>query len=186
MSVAPPGGYGTTILIGLLGYGACAEDGEEQENSRGGERHQAAEKSCHLLLLHGNCCGLFFWAGRSSRLSCHAEWNAELFFNHTARRFAGAMTSLRRDDRQHDVRLTLAPKCSVIARVEHLRRTILRMIVEERTDPREIVERMRDRQRRSGVLEVATRHRHGDAVALRHDDAGRPDLDIEFDSFAGR
>ena len=73
-----------------------------------------------------------------------------------------------------------------VARVEDRRRPILQIIVHERPATFHRVFHVGQRRSRTGPLVVTAEDFESVTVALWHDDAGRPYLDIEFDRLAGR
>ena len=78
------------------------------------------------------------------------------------------------------------PKCSVFTAAEDLRRAIARIGVGERADAFHRIGRVRQRRVGAVVLVVLAAHGEPDAIARRHHDAGRPDLDVELDRLARR
>src|SRR5438105_15723464 len=68
---------------------------------------------------------------------------------------------------------------------ENVRRPVSLVVVREGSAAAHRMLHVRETRRRLVVLIVAATDAKRDAIALRHRDAGRPDLDVELDHFAG-
>src|SRR5215472_17917486 len=92
---------------------------------------------------------------------------------------------LRRDHRQQDVGRPAAAEMQGRGPGEDFRGAVDRIVVQERPAARELVlEVGQPPAARTAILVVLAADRERDAMAGRHDDRGRPDLDVELDHLA--
>ena len=90
-----------------------------------------------------------------------------------------------RNDRQQHIRREFAAEVQRVLAAENLRRPVQRIGVRERPDALHRIGRVRQRRVGAVDLVVLAAHRQRQAIALRHHDRGRPDLDVELDRLAG-
>jgi len=69
---------------------------------------------------------------------------------------------------------------------EGLHRPILGMIVQKRTDASHLVFDARPAHPRAAIVIVLAAHLKANAIPRRHDDTGRPDLDVGLDWLSGK
>src|SRR5262245_3992428 len=93
---------------------------------------------------------------------------------------ATTVSLLRNDRQQQVVLLALVEVDGGLAAVD-LDRAVARVVVEERAAAGELVLHVgQPPAAAAGVDIVAAAHRERHAITGRHDDAGRPDLDVEL------
>src|SRR6266849_291264 len=106
-----------------------------------------------------------------------------------AARIMQALTALlgpaRRDHRQQQMRRHGRAEMQGVDAAENVRRAVARIGMGEWADPLHRIDGVRRRRVGAVVFVVLAAHAQADAVALRHHDRGRPDLDVELDRFAG-
>src|SRR2546427_4109414 len=169
MSVVLPGGNGTTILIGFEGQD-CAS--AAAANPRANAASTTTRSCLTLALLNRFRRSIILRTAIATVISVRA------------RRAPAPL--LRRNDRQKQEGPTRRSGVQRRFSAEHRQRPVGGVVVEEGAAAFHGVLHVRERRRLALVLVVLASDGERDAPAGRHDDAGRPDLDVELDYFPGR
>src|SRR5882672_2009114 len=98
---------------------------------------------------------------------------------------SASMQLLRGNDRQEQVGLALLAEMQRDVAAEDPGRPVAEVVVDEGPAAAHRVLHIGERCRLAAVVVVLAAYRQRDAPALGHDDAGRPDLDVELDNFPG-
>src|SRR5712691_11616576 len=166
MSVVLPGGNGTMILIGFEGQD-CASAAAANPRANAAS---TTTRSCLILALP-----IRFRQIIILRAAIAAVISAR------ARRAPAPL--LRRNDGQKQEGPARRTEVQGRFSAEHRRRPVGGVVVEEGAAAFHGVLHVRERRRFALVLVVLAPDGERDAPAGRHDDAGRPDLDVELDYF---